>query len=157
MLDCFLAHYFGVFLDENLDLLCYPAFLTIQSFHCILQAHFIKDRRCNTAKAIFALESEYKWALSGTPLQNRVGELYSLVCNKHLKYLAYFLYTSLCVLTVVFSDPFFANISLLELFLQGLQLRDTRYPVRQHYYLQRFFLQSYYLVSARCDAIPPEK
>ncbi|KAG8080389.1 hypothetical protein GUJ93_ZPchr0007g4647 [Zizania palustris] len=43
------------------------------------EAHFIKERRCNTAKAIFALESEYKWALSGTPLQNRVGELYSLI------------------------------------------------------------------------------
>uniref|UniRef100_J3ML97 Uncharacterized protein n=2 Tax=Oryza brachyantha TaxID=4533 RepID=J3ML97_ORYBR len=43
------------------------------------EAHFIKDRRCNTARAVFALESEYKWALSGTPLQNRVGELYSLV------------------------------------------------------------------------------
>ncbi|KAJ6680462.1 hypothetical protein OIU79_020045 [Salix purpurea] len=43
------------------------------------EAHFIKDRRCNTAKAVFALNSSYKWALSGTPLQNRVGELYSLV------------------------------------------------------------------------------
>ncbi|KAM7274565.1 hypothetical protein ACFE04_016431 [Oxalis oulophora] len=43
------------------------------------EAHFIKDRRSNTAKAILSLESLYKWALSGTPLQNRVGELYSLV------------------------------------------------------------------------------
>ncbi|EEF37546.1 DNA repair protein RAD16 [Ricinus communis] len=43
------------------------------------EAHYVKDKRCNTAKAIFALESSYKWALSGTPLQNRVGELYSLV------------------------------------------------------------------------------
>ncbi|CAO1941893.1 unnamed protein product [Urochloa humidicola] len=43
------------------------------------EAHFIKDRRCNTARAIFELVSEYKWALSGTPLQNRVGELYSLI------------------------------------------------------------------------------
>ncbi|XP_020692984.1 ATP-dependent helicase rhp16 [Dendrobium catenatum] len=43
------------------------------------EAHFIKDRRCNTARAVFALRSFYKWALSGTPLQNRVGELYSLV------------------------------------------------------------------------------
>lgn len=48
-----------------------------------MQAHFIKDRHCNTAKAVFALESLYKWALSGTPLQNRVGELYSLVCMSH--------------------------------------------------------------------------
>ncbi|KAL5573355.1 hypothetical protein UlMin_022952 [Ulmus minor] len=43
------------------------------------EAHYIKTRRCNTAKAVLALESSYKWALSGTPLQNRVGELYSLV------------------------------------------------------------------------------
>eukprot|EP00898_Chlorokybus_atmophyticus_P001429 jgi/Chlat1/2287/Chrsp17S02793 len=43
------------------------------------EAHSIKDRRCSTAKAVFALRSNYKWALSGTPLQNRVGELYSLI------------------------------------------------------------------------------
>lgn len=43
------------------------------------EAHFIKDRRSNTARAVFTLQSSYKWALSGTPLQNRVGELYSLV------------------------------------------------------------------------------
>ncbi|KAG1677040.1 hypothetical protein FOA52_001209 [Chlamydomonas sp. UWO 241] len=43
------------------------------------EAHCIKDRRCSTAKAVFALDSTYKWALSGTPLQNRVTELYSLI------------------------------------------------------------------------------
>ncbi|XP_059661087.1 DNA repair protein RAD16 isoform X2 [Cornus florida] len=43
------------------------------------EAHYIKDRRSNTTRAVLALESSYKWALSGTPLQNRVGELYSLV------------------------------------------------------------------------------
>ncbi|XP_017425532.1 ATP-dependent helicase rhp16 isoform X2 [Vigna angularis] len=43
------------------------------------EAHYIKSRHCNTAKAVLALDSTYKWALSGTPLQNRVGELYSLI------------------------------------------------------------------------------
>ncbi|XP_020964401.1 ATP-dependent helicase rhp16-like isoform X2 [Arachis ipaensis] len=43
------------------------------------EAHYIKSRHSNTAKAVLALESSYKWALSGTPIQNRVGELYSLV------------------------------------------------------------------------------
>ncbi|KAH7108156.1 SNF2 family N-terminal domain-containing protein [Auriculariales sp. MPI-PUGE-AT-0066] len=43
------------------------------------EAHNIKERSTNTAKAAFALKGTYKWCLSGTPLQNRVGELYSLV------------------------------------------------------------------------------
>ncbi|KAK4705842.1 DNA repair protein RAD16, partial [Phenoliferia sp. Uapishka_3] len=43
------------------------------------EAHNIKDRACNTAKAAFALKSKFRWCLSGTPLQNRVGELYSLI------------------------------------------------------------------------------
>ncbi|KAG1888839.1 SNF2 family N-terminal domain-containing protein [Suillus subluteus] len=43
------------------------------------EAHNIKERQTNTAKASFELQSNYKWCLSGTPLQNRVGELYSLV------------------------------------------------------------------------------
>ncbi|KAG0708586.1 P-loop containing nucleoside triphosphate hydrolase protein [Suillus ampliporus] len=43
------------------------------------KAHNIKARQTNTAKASFELESNYKWCLSGMPLQNHVGELYSLV------------------------------------------------------------------------------
>ena len=43
------------------------------------EAHNIKERSTNTAKATFELKSNYRWCLSGTPLQNRVGELYSLV------------------------------------------------------------------------------
>ena len=43
------------------------------------EAHAIKDRRSSTAQATFALNAVFRWCLSGTPLQNRVGELYSLV------------------------------------------------------------------------------
>ncbi|GAA5823589.1 hypothetical protein JCM11251_000689 [Rhodosporidiobolus azoricus] len=43
------------------------------------EAHNIKDRQSNTAKAAFALKAHFRWCLSGTPLQNRVGELYSLI------------------------------------------------------------------------------
>ncbi|WVO13666.1 hypothetical protein L204_101287 [Cryptococcus depauperatus] len=49
-------------------------------FRVILdEAHNIKERSTNAAKAAFALKAQYRWCLSGTPLQNRVGELYSLV------------------------------------------------------------------------------
>ncbi|KAG9317078.1 P-loop containing nucleoside triphosphate hydrolase protein [Chiua virens] len=43
------------------------------------EAHNIKERATNTAKACFELVGKHKWCLSGTPLQNRVGELYSMI------------------------------------------------------------------------------
>lgn len=32
-----------------------------------------------TAKACFGLKVEYRWCLTGTPLQNRIGEFFSLI------------------------------------------------------------------------------
>lgn len=50
-------------------------------FHRVIldEAHNIKDRTCNTAKAVFALTTKHKLCLSGTPLQNRIGEFFSLL------------------------------------------------------------------------------
>ncbi|KAL3910370.1 MAG: hypothetical protein SGILL_007718, partial [Bacillariaceae sp.] len=43
------------------------------------EAHMIKSRSSQTASAAFHLSAVHRWALSGTPLQNRVGEFYSLI------------------------------------------------------------------------------
>ncbi|SBS98698.1 DNA repair protein rhp16, putative [Plasmodium ovale curtisi] len=44
------------------------------------EAHRIKNRTTSTTQSIFNLKcSGYRWCLSGTPLQNRIGELYSLI------------------------------------------------------------------------------
>lgn len=40
------------------------------------EAHFIKTRSSQTANAAFSLIGVHRWCLSGTPLQNRVGEKY---------------------------------------------------------------------------------
>lgn len=50
-------------------------------FHRIVldEAHNIKDRSCGTARAVFNLQTDLRWCLSGTPLQNRVGELFSML------------------------------------------------------------------------------
>lgn len=42
------------------------------------EAHCIKTRTTMTAKACFALKVDYRWCLTGTPLQNRIGEFFSL-------------------------------------------------------------------------------
>ena len=43
------------------------------------EAHSIKSRTTGVAKACFALKGTYKWCLSGTPVQNRIGEFFSLL------------------------------------------------------------------------------
>ncbi|EGD97000.1 DNA repair protein RAD16 [Trichophyton tonsurans CBS 112818] len=50
-------------------------------FHRLIldEAHNIKQRTTSVAKACFALKSTYKWCLSGTPVQNRIGEFFSLL------------------------------------------------------------------------------
>ena len=43
------------------------------------EAHSIKQRNTGIAKACFALTATHKWCLSGTPVQNRIGEFFSLL------------------------------------------------------------------------------
>ena len=43
------------------------------------EAHSIKTRTTGVAKACFAVKASYKWCLSGTPVQNRIGEFFSLL------------------------------------------------------------------------------
>lgn len=55
------------------------------------EAHRIKGRTTSTAKSVYALQcSGARWCLTGTPLQNRVGELYSLVHFLRMKPYGYY-------------------------------------------------------------------
>lgn len=50
-------------------------------FHRVVldEAHNIKDRNAITSKAVYNLQTNRRLCLTGTPLQNRIGEMYSLL------------------------------------------------------------------------------
>lgn len=43
------------------------------------EAHFIKNRQSKTAKACYELSAVHRWVLTGTPIVNRLSDLFSLV------------------------------------------------------------------------------
>ena len=55
---CFGIHWYRVILDE---------------------AHTIKNRNAKATQACYALRAEYRWCLTGTPMQNNLDELQSLI------------------------------------------------------------------------------
>ena len=55
------------------------------------EAHMIKSRSSQTSHAAFALTGIHRWCLSGTPLQNRVGEFYSLIRFLRLDPMAHYM------------------------------------------------------------------
>ncbi|KAF2434342.1 hypothetical protein EJ08DRAFT_627869 [Tothia fuscella] len=68
--------------DNGIKFGCYG----VKWYRVILdEAHSIKNRNAKSTKACYALNSHYRWCLTGTPMQNNLDELQSLICYLKIK------------------------------------------------------------------------
>ena len=64
---------------DGLDLSRSPLFGRRWTRIVLDEAHRIKNAKGSTAQAAFNLRGKRRWCVSGTPIQNRIGEVHSLV------------------------------------------------------------------------------
>ncbi len=66
-------------LQSELNGIASPLLTTKWLRVCLDEGHFIKNHRSKTAKAADKLDSDRKWIVTGTPIQNNLKELWSLL------------------------------------------------------------------------------
>ncbi len=102
---CFGLHWYRIILDE---------------------AHTIKNRNAKATQACYALKAEYRWCLTGTPMQNNLDELQSLI-----KYLRIKPFNDLSIWKDKITRPMASGrgglaIKRLQFFLKAIMKRRTK-------------------------------
>jgi DNA repair protein RAD5 len=90
------------------------------------EAHNIKNRNSKTAKACYELEATHRWVLTGTPIVNRLEDLFSLVRFLRVEPWGNFAFWRTFV-TVPFEEQnFLKALDMVQTVLEPLVMRRTK-------------------------------
>lgn len=90
------------------------------------EAHYIKGRATLTARAVFALQAERRWALTGTPIQNHLDDLFALVHFLRVSPYDEYVYWRRSILRPLMEEKDVRALNLLHAMLEPLLLRRTK-------------------------------
>lgn len=125
---------YGVVLSEfnqvaarNGDRATHGGLFSLNYFRVILdEAHHIKNRQSKTAKACYELDAEHRWVLTGTPIVNRLEDLFSLVRFLRVEPWSNFSFWKTFITMPFESKDFMRALDVVQTVLEPLVLRRTK-------------------------------
>ncbi|KAI6245122.1 DNA repair protein rad5 [Erysiphe necator] len=125
---------YGVVLSEynqvtarNHERSSYCGLFSMKYFRVILdEAHYIKNRQSKTAKACYQIEAEHRWVLTGTPIVNRLEDLFSLIRFLRVEPWSNFSFWRTFITVPFESKDFLRALDVVQTILEPLALRRTK-------------------------------
>ncbi|KAF2008369.1 DNA repair protein-like protein rad5 [Aaosphaeria arxii CBS 175.79] len=100
---------------------------SLEYFRIILdEAHYIKNRQSKTAKACYELSATHRWVLTGTPIVNRLEDLFSLVRFLKVEPWSNFSFWRTFITVPFESKDFLRALDVVQTVLEPLVLRRTK-------------------------------
>ncbi|CAK7268548.1 DNA helicase rad5 [Sporothrix epigloea] len=100
---------------------------SLNFFRIILdEAHTIKNRQSKTAKACYALSSDHRWVLTGTPVVNRLEDLFSLIRFLRVEPWNNFSFWRTFITVPFESKDFMRALDVVQTVLEPLVMRRTK-------------------------------
>ena len=100
---------------------------SLDFFRVILdEAHFIKNRQSKTAKACYEMCAQHRWVLTGTPIVNRLEDLFSLVHFLRVEPWSNFSFWKTFITTPFESKDFIRALDVVQTVLEPLVMRRTK-------------------------------
>lgn len=100
---------------------------SLDFFRVILdEAHFIKNRQSKTAKACYELNAQHRWVLTGTPIVNRLEDLFSLVRFLRVEPWSNFSFWKTFITVPFESKDFLRALDVVQTVLEPLVMRRTK-------------------------------
>ncbi|KAJ5160085.1 DNA repair protein rad5 [Penicillium canariense] len=100
---------------------------SVEFFRIILdEAHMIKNRRSKSARACYELQAPHRWVLTGTPIVNRLEDLFSLVRFLKVEPWSNFSFWKTFITVPFENKEFVRALNVVQSVLEPLVLRRTK-------------------------------
>jgi DNA repair protein RAD5 len=109
------------------DRAAHGGLFSLKYFRVILdEAHHIKNRQSKTARACYEIDAEHRWVLTGTPIVNRLEDLFSLVRFLGVAPWSNFSFWKTFITVPFESKDFMRALDVVQTVLEPLVLRRTK-------------------------------